>query len=597
MKEFNGFRVIWALFLILGSVNRSFFSETTLAKADQPGLGQLAHYIVFEKYPTGGIFPVYYRLVELTSALQPVSDAQLVGFLAQPSRNIERIIVALRAQDGKTVYQNLVEIHPWLRGEFQGASAGDPIDGHIIPAEKSAFVVRMPSIAGTTLVLKDARMATLAEFDLRRLAAETPRIQIDRSRLFASQATGGPASNRVDFLVMGDGYTSAETSKFSTDASNLMAQFFNISPYSEYQNYYNIHILFSASNQSGADHPAYNPSCGYNDPTCCGDTTMNSDPLRGQMVDTAFDSRYCAYFIHRLIVSNYSKVLAAAAAVPDWDTIMLIVNDTTYGGSGGQIATISTNSYATQIAQHEFGHSFIDLADEYAAPYPGYPPCSDLSGTHPCEANVTDVTARAQIKWYPWILDSTPIPTPNDNAYHGLVGLFQGARYRTSGMYRSGYICMMQSLGAPFCQVPSQAYVLKLYQGGWGIPAGGISLIEPGTTSPASPVVNLTHPASQVLHADLLGPVGGPPLQVIWLKNGLPIPGAITTTYTYTTSVSEPGSTQIRLQVKDMTTLVHPVMAGSALQDEYTWNINVTVLPSITVTLYLPSIFHWDEDK
>jgi hypothetical protein len=69
MKEFNGFRVIWALFLILGSVNRSFFSETTLAKADQPGLGQLAHYIVFEKYPTGGIFPVYYRLVELTSAL------------------------------------------------------------------------------------------------------------------------------------------------------------------------------------------------------------------------------------------------------------------------------------------------------------------------------------------------------------------------------------------------------------------------------------------------------------------------------------------------------------------------------------------------
>ena len=38
-----------------------------------------------------------------------------------------------------------------------------------------------------------------------------------------------------------------------------------------------------------------------------------------------------------------------------------------------------------------------------------------------------------------------------------LVGLFQGARYLSTGMYRPGYSCIMRILGAPYCQVPGQA--------------------------------------------------------------------------------------------------------------------------------------------
>jgi len=578
------FRLGQAIILFLSLFDIFFSPQPTLAGQDPT---QSAHYIVFEKHIDGTISPVYCRPVELSALLQSLSDKQLTDYLAQPLRNADRIVVALQAKDESIIYQNVVEVSPWLRGEFHGAEAGDPIDGHILPAEKPAFVVRVPRIEGTTLVMKDALLTAIAQFDLTRLDAETQLITLDPSAVVESQLMTGPASNRVDFLIMGDGYTAAQAAKFNTDATNISSQFFSILPYSVYQNYFNIHSLFTPSSQSGADHPPYNSNCGNSDPTCCGDSAMLSDPLQGQMVNTAFDARFCANKIHRLLVVNSSKVLAAAAAVPDWDTILVIVNDETYGGSGGSISVFSINSAATQIAQHEFGHSFVKLADEYESAYPGYPLCSDITSPA-CESNVTDVTNLPQIKWNPWILPTTPIPTPETGIYDGLVGLFEGARYLTTGMYRPGLNCIMRSLGSPFCQVPSQSFVLRLYNGGWGVPNNGITLIEPGTASPVTPLV-LTHPATQLFHADILSPVGGPPVQISWLDNGVPIPGASGSTITYTTNVSIPGLHRIKLQVKDMTSLVHPAMAGTALDDEYTWDVTVSI-PLLSIKVFLPLI-------
>jgi hypothetical protein len=383
----------------------------------------------------------------------------------------------------------------------------------------------------------------------------------------------------VDLLVLGDGYTSSQSAKFTTDSAAVIADFFSIPPLSTYSNYFNIHTLFTPSTQSGADHPPYNAACTGDNPTCCSDPLMQSDPLRGMMVNTAFDGRFCAFSIHRLLVVDGNKVLAAAAAVPDWDTLLIIVNDTTYGGSGGEdMAVISMEASAVDVAQHEYGHSFVGLADEYQDPYPGYPPCSDLTPGAPCEANVTDVTNPAQIKWNPWITPGTLIPTPNDPAYAGIVGLFQGARYLPAGMYRPGFNCIMRSLGQPFCQVPSQAYVLRLYNGDPDMP--GLTPIEPGSASPATPTLTLTHPATQAFHAAVLSPVGGPASQITWLLDGVPIPGANTDTYNYATDANVPGSHVITLRVKDATPLVHPAMASSTLQSEFSWTVTVNV-PSL----------------
>jgi hypothetical protein len=585
MKHQTLFRIGQTTVLFLSLFGFFFSPPPTIAG---PESDQLALYIVFEKHGDGTIAPVYYQPVELAAPLQSVSNKQLTGYLAQPSRNAELMVVALQARDKSIAYQDVVEVSPWLRGEFHGAAAGDPIDGHILSAESPAFVVRVPRIEGTTLVMKDTRLTTIAKFDLARLAAKTPLITLDPRAVAESQSMTGSAANRVDFLIMGDGYTVAQSAQFNTDATNVANQFFSISPLSEYKNYFNIYTLFTASSQSGADHPPYDPSCTPSNPNCCSDPTMSSDPLQGQMVNTAFDGRFCSYGLHRLLVVDDDKVMAAAAAVPDWDTILMIVNDTTYGGSGGGIVVASMNSLSTQLALHEFGHSFVNLGDEYSS-YGGVSQtCSDIAGPA-CESNITDVTNPQQIKWNPWILPTTPIPTPESDTYNGLVGLFEGARYLTTGMYRSGLNCIMRSLEAPFCQVPSQSFVLKLYNGGWGVPANGISLIEPGTASPVTPLL-LTHPATQLFLADILGPVGGPPVQISWLDNGIPIPGTSGNTITYTTSASSPGLHHIKLHVKDMTSLVHPAMAGTALDDEYTWVVTVSVPPLSINYVFLPLV-------
>ena len=245
------------------------------------------------------------------------------------------------------------------------------------------------------------------------------------------------------------------------------------------------------------------------------------------------------------------------------------------------------HSSAVDLAIHEYGHSFADLADEYESSYPGYACCSDISGPS-CESNVTDVTTREQIKWSPWISATTPIPTDELPQYTDVVGLFEGARYQSTGMYRSGQNCIMRSLGQPYCQVPSQAYVLKLYDGGWGVPSSGISLVEPGTTVPVADSIILTHPATQVFQADILGPAGGPPVQISWLVDSVPVPGATGNTFTYTTTAVSADPVEIKLLAEDMTPLVHPAMAGTSLQSVHIWRVwavDVVHLAYLPITL------------
>jgi hypothetical protein len=140
----------------------------------------------------------------------------------------------------------------------------------------------------------------------------------------------------------------------------------------------------------------------------------------------------------------------------------------------------------------------------------------------------------------------------------------------------------MRALGYPFCQVPSQEMVLRLYLGGWGVPEAGISLIEPGTTQPESASLTLDYPATLTFSAEILSPVSGPPVEITWLDNGVPIPEATTDTLVYTTPVNSPGLHTITLRVEDVTSLVHPLMAGDALLQEYTWEVEI-VQPVLAV--------------
>lgn len=321
--------------------------------AATPIAGQAAHYLVFEKTERS-LVPRWYRQVRVAAPLQSLSDTQMVEKLTQNSSGPEILAVVLQSGDGQTVYQNVVQAPRWLRGEFHGRLPGDVIDGHFFPLKSASFVVRMPAIEAKTLTLLDAQQTPLAQFDLNQLIASTPAIDLKTlsSQHTSVQPTGDPA-NRVDLLILGDGYTNAQASLFHANVTAYVNSFFNLTPYLEYRNYVNVASLFVPSDQSGADHPPFVPECAADDPTCCGDPTMQYDPLQGTFVNTAFNGRFCAANIHRLLIVDADRVLAAAAAAPDWDQITVIINDPTYGGSGGQIAVTSMHPQTVTIAQHE----------------------------------------------------------------------------------------------------------------------------------------------------------------------------------------------------------------------------------------------------
>jgi hypothetical protein len=430
-------------------------------------------------------------------------------------------------------------------------------DGGTIAASRQqgtrTVVVRLPYEERGRLEIQ-RRGSTLASLDVKTMISAS---EADLVTLGSS----GPPRNRLDLLLVGDGYTSAERAKFFADAQRLMNSFFSISPYREYGSFVNSVALFTPSAQSGADHPH------------CSDPASNDDPKRGTLVNTAFDATYCGNGTFRGVTVNAAKVYEAAAAYPEWDRIGVIVNDGTYGGSGGPVWVVSTHAQAAEIAQHEFGHSFSGLTDEYTSPWSGATFCSDAAGSRPCEPNATDDTARARLKWAPWVETATPIPTPSSE--FDVLGLFEGARYQTTGFYRSRFRCLMKAFGTngvtiPFCEVCRQTFVLRLYEGWSSFTPQKIELIE--HAAPAAPLsVNV---GSAVTFSAGALQTANDSVQRQWSVNGT-VMDAAADTFTFTPTTA--GLYEIRLEVADTTPFVRPIRPS--MSATHTWQLTAGSFP------------------
>lgn len=248
---------------------------------------------------------------------------------------------------------------------------------------------------------------------------------------------GGTAAQALDLLLVADGFTAAERDTFFAAADATSAALLAWSPYGDYASLINVHALFVASAQSGASHPAQNT-----------------------WVDNAFGTTYDYGGLARLAVADDGKVIdAALQALPEYDIAIVLVNDSAYGGSGGAVPVVSLHAEAIGILRHELGHNLAHLADEYTAPYPGYPAGDS-------EPNVAAATHLNPPKWHDWIDDSTPVPTP-PSAVTGLfspLGAYEGARYEEHGIYRPAPNCLMRTLDMAFCPICAEALVVALHK-------------------------------------------------------------------------------------------------------------------------------------
>ena len=304
----------------------------------------------------------------------------------------------------------------------------------------------------------------------------------------------GTDGNRLVMAVLGDGYTAANLSSgaFTQDAANLVSAFGTAPPWDDLFNATNVYRVDLESNEQGAD---------------------LEDGQTGTYVDTYLHASFWTNGIERLLALDSTGYGRAYQAVDDhvgpgvWDEIVVLVNSTKYGGSGGAIAVSSINTSSDEVVLHEFGHSFAGLADEYTSPYPDYPAGDG-------EPNVDFDFARDDLKWNAWVEPATPLPTPDETTYDGVVGAFEGARYLETGIYRPMRVCAMRSLGYDFCVVCQEAHILEFFE-----PIALVDVVDPVSGSSVEvPPGGATFSVS---------PISVPGLTYAWELNGAVLPEAV----------------------------------------------------------------------
>lgn len=305
--------------------------------------------------------------------------------------------------------------------------------------------------------------------------------------LMAIEKNGDPAV-KVDFLILGDGYTAQELKKFETDARRLTEILFATSPFKEHRKDFNVWALCPPAAESGISRP----STGIH---------------RASPLGTTYD----AFGSERYILTFDNRAFRTVAQFAPYEFVEILTNTRTYGGGGilNLYGTVAVDSnQAPYVFVHEFGHHFAGLADEYFTSPVAY--TAPAVKVEPWEPNATALLDAKELKWKDLIQSGTPIPTPwqkeefekhsreyqkrrtqiraenrpeeemealfrenrefevklfAQEKYAGKVAAFEGAMYESKGYYRPEIDCIMFTRSAAFCAVCRRAIerVIQLY--------------------------------------------------------------------------------------------------------------------------------------
>ncbi len=314
---------------------------------------------------------------------------------------------------------------------------------------------------------------------------------VDRSsapqlKVWAVMKNGEP-HDKVDLLLMGDGYAASEMEKWHSDARRMADLLFAASPFRERKSDFNVWAVDTPAAESGVARPS--------------DGVYRRSPLR---------ANYDAFGSERYVLTFDNKRMREAAAAAPYEFVEIIVNDRKYGGGGifNLYATVAAdNAFTPYIYVHEFGHHFAGLADEYYTSPVAYEGATDRP--EPWEPNVT--ADPHGTRWKDLIGQGTPLPTPwpkdafeagqkeiqarraqiraqkrpekemealfreererttkllGSSPYADKVGAFEGAMYESAGYYRAQADCIMFTRDeVGFCAVCRRAInrIIDLY--------------------------------------------------------------------------------------------------------------------------------------
>jgi len=261
---------------------------------------------------------------------------------------------------------------------------------------------------------------------------------------FSVAVSNRPPENAVNIVVIGDGYSHAalrQNAAFDTHVRQFIQALFAEEPFASCKQLLNIYAIRAASQEDGAD----------------------SSEDRDER-DTIFDAAYGAYGIGRLlIIRKPDKACDMVRLAPRQDIVVILVNDTRYGGSGYTLQAedraipapiyAAGNAQGIRIVFHELGHSLANLADEYVD--------ENIAEHYSLryvreKPNIDTTTNLETIKWAFFF-------TADPNA-HTMLGAYEGAYYRKSGIWRPQANCLMRELKQPFCHVCRKEVARALFR-------------------------------------------------------------------------------------------------------------------------------------
>ena len=293
-------------------------------------------------------------------------------------------------------------------------------------------------------------------------------------------AVNGNPTEKVDIVVLGEGYTRYEMDEFHKDAEKFAEALFSTEPFASRKEDFNIRAVQVPAPNSGLNHPQ-----------------------QGIANRSALSVTYGAFGSQRYALGYENKKIRNAASAVPYEYTALLMNDSIYGGGGIYnlyITAAADNAFHEYLFVHEFGHHFASLADEYYASSTAYEMGSDI--VEPYELNVTTYTDKNKMPWGDMIKEDTPLPTPwgkeqfdthsreiqkereemrnartserkmenffkeqreweenylNNIEYAGEIGAYEGAMYHSHGIYRSQPNCIMFTRTDRFCAACKRA--------------------------------------------------------------------------------------------------------------------------------------------
>ena len=300
-------------------------------------------------------------------------------------------------------------------------------------------------------------------------------------------AQNGPASEKVDLVILGDGYSKEEMDKFRKDATRLSGYLMNAEPFKSHSKDFNIRAIETPSESSGVNKPHHKVS-----------------------KRTPLSVHYGAFDSERYALSFDNKTIRDVASEVPYDLMVIMINERTYGGGGIYnlyTTVVADNKFSEYIMIHEMGHHMAALADEYYTSAVSYE-IPEVK-IEPWETNLTALLDMNNLKWKDLVENGTPLPTPwnkeefdksgyaiqrerdslraamvpetvmedlftrqmnRENEYFAKekykdnVGAFEGAGYLAKGLYRPQIDCIMYTRHLVFCKVCRRSVENVIYQ-------------------------------------------------------------------------------------------------------------------------------------